>query len=363
MNRQWVLSLAVLSVYFLKLANLYSTIPSSLSRAPLLDGQGCIINSQLIQLKGPQHPYNASLQWDNTRKQYILIFREDLKGKDFSVPRGARLGIALLSKRFEQVGDCQYPIFQQFGPFVEDPRLFYTNGALYTLYYVYPPGKSVSPCFVRLDEKTFQPQATYLASSGAMPQKNWIPLIDEAIVQEKIPVITRLFPLTLTSFVRGVDGCMSPSSEETSDIISISQPSHWKWGKISGGTHAIRLKSGYYLAFFHSWFLTSAKKRLYVMGACLLDKNYPYTPKKLSPYPIIWSDIYENKVNGLRGPVFSRRWARNLDRVIFPTGLVVKRLKNEKEVAIVTCGENDNSIRVLTFDLRKLLSSLIPTRE
>jgi hypothetical protein len=185
-------------------------------------------------------------------------------------------------------------------------------------------------------------------------ERNWTPIVSGSSKKDVIDFIYTVFP--------SIVGTINLS---TGDVRYHSNPQgrcrqeapFWKWGAISGGTPAIEL-SNVYVCFFHSY--KRVPKFCYTMGACAFSKDSLHQLRAISPYPILTRKMYESNHNGRMGPIEYPNSARNLDRVIFPSGVVLTKDDNGDEIFVVSCGENDLNTRVLVIDKKLLLKSLRP---
>lgn len=344
----------MISLFFLLFAPLFSEIPP-LDSLPKADEQKIVLSSKVISIPHAQFPFNASLVKKKNKNEYWLFFREELKGIDAEHVGGSRLGVLSLNRQFDPISPPRYPLYPIFGKSVEDPRAFWIGDSLYLLYCVYPRPAPATLCLVKIDTESLEPQLVHLLSHERCPEKNWVPLLSKEDTSTLV-CVRNLFPIDTVQI--DLDDQTVLFSSNNSEIKR-SAPSSWKWGTLSGGTQAESLGDRY-LCFFHSWFLEQNQKRTYVLGACTFDKKAPFAMKEISPYPILFKELYTAKALDLVGNPFGRKWAQNLQRVIFPCSFLEEKLPSGKELFHVSCGENDNSIRVITFDKEALLKSLIP---
>lgn len=333
-----------------------SIAADELFHLPQADEQGIVRNSKVLTIKGPKFPFNASIV-TNKKGGYWLFFREDLQGRTLDFPSGARIGIVPLNNRFEQTGEAIFPPYPTLGRCVEDPRAFWISDELYTLYYVYPRPNPVCPCLIKVDPTTLQPIHIQFLKNESCPEKNWVPLI-KPIASDTLICVRTLYPQDLVRINMRSKNIQFVGPKEG---LKMSAPKTWKWGSLSGGTHA-ELIDGQFLSFFHSWFLAKNGKRIYVMGACTFDATYPHQLRAISPCPILFKNLYTARAQNKIGDIFSRKWASHIEKVIFPCGFVTKKKASGQTLIHLSCGENDNSIRIITLDKDKLLQSLIPVQ-
>ena len=324
---------------------------------PQADKQKIVLRSKVLSIQGPKFPFNASITF-NRKGGYWLFFREDLEGRTLSHPHGARIGAVALDQNFSQVGEPIYPKYPTLGHCVEDPRSFWVGEDLYVLYYMYPRPNPVCPCLIKVDQDTLQPLTIQLLKNRACPEKNWVPLIQPGS-SNTLTCLRTLYPGTLATvdLMNQTFRCI-----DHPEGIKMKAPKSWKWGTLSGGTQA-ELVKGRFLSFFHSWFSADNGKRIYVMGACTFESTFPYRMTAISPHPILFKELYSARALNQIGDIFSQKWAAHIEKVIFPCGFVVQKTDSGRTLVHLSCGENDNSIRIITFDQEKLLASLIPVKE
>jgi len=394
-------------------------IPPWLSSIPLSDATGVVISSKRIFLNGATAPYNASIL--KADEGYLLFFtHDDWLPKECPYPTDGmssytinrRIGVARLDKEFTHVERRVRFLtppknWKKKWKNWMDPRVFTINDTVYVMTFIFKgdsPSKNV--CISTICPKTLafsDPQNIHTQSDQM--ERNWVPLISKETNPKKLSFLYALYP----TVVRTMDLIKrrAPSSGQS---FKASFPQGWKWGNLLGGTPAI-LTGDCYLTFFHShfqikvapnssqgpaagniysrqgtkplslskqsylvpsahslkgnrsqswdWLKTPNEKRCYVMGACTFSKDAPHRLLSISPYPILFDQIYTSKVDGKMGPLGDPPWTPFLDRVIFPCGFVCDRDETGREVIHVSCGENDVGTRIVTIDKKKLLESLV----
>lgn len=118
----------------------------------------------------------------------------------------------------------------------------------------------------------------------------------------------------------------------------------WAWGRLSGGTQAVKLPTGEYLAFFHS-FLSDKRgdfrtPRQYYAGAYCFEANPPFRITKITPEPLIWNGLY-NVISD------------SPHKVVFPSGLVLKN-----DLLYMMYGENDIASFLMTIPFQSVLNTM-----
>jgi hypothetical protein len=122
-----------------------------------------------------------------------------------------------------------------------------------------------------------------------------------------------------------------------------------KWGKPLGGTPA-RLVDGQYLSFFHSKFKDKYGIVWYVFGAYTFEAQPPFRITAMSARPITYEGIYDSEYLNTAEPCKC---------VIFPGSFAISDEGGSTRLHLA-CGENDSSIKVITFDKDELLQTLVP---
>lgn len=308
-----------------------------LASVPAADKEGIVIETRTIHASKPH--YNPSLVKNG--KGFLLASRVDLPGSAWPLPY-AMIRCTELDSSFSANEEGVF--LELIDNHSEDPRLFYANNTLYMAYVhvVNPMNLDCTIALATIDPQTKKcKHAVDLFFPGRAPrEKNWTPLVyHESHGKDSIYFIYTYNPLKVLRLVDAKRGLAEIVCNEDSNPLF----REWeqKWGKIRGGTPAIRINEDEYLTFFHSAFSGVN----YVMGAILLEAKPPFRVKKISPYPILFQGIYES-------PPF-----RSGQMIIFPCG-VVESIENERHVLHVSCGENDTAVKVVTFDKQALLRSL-----
>lgn len=332
---------------------------------PYAEDLGIIKSVKTLAIDGVLAPYNASIL--ETKDGYLAVFRYDIKErKKFAgittpfrqkipfpsqkMPFKTFIGAARFDKDFNQITPVQR--IDTKSDFSEDPRIFIADEKLY-LSYNDMQENSVYSRSIRLAElnpDTLQPLfISDIDQHINFVEKNWVPFTrKESSGEEKIYFGYGINPHKIL-------GMQSPTSNQMDHPIfphTIAfQKMPWnekKWGALRGGTPA-RLINGQYLAFFHTLFFDS-KRPWYAMGAYTFEANPPYRVTAISAAPIIFKGIYDT-------PAINT--AHSKKKAIYPAGMALGN-ENGKDVIYVSCGENDSSVKILTFDSESLLQSLTP---
>lgn len=309
---------------------------------PGADEQGIVLDAQVVSIPGQETSFNPSLV--KRGKKYLLAVRQDVSHFGYSIPP-SHITLFKLDSMFRIVGEGKR--LALLDDHSEDPRLFYLNEALYLSY---THVKDVSSnwktdiAMAKIDQakKDVMFVTPLSLAWHSNKEKNWVPVaVPEMAGDEKLYFIYSFNPLQVlrvTHEERGMTqlcykGNRSPELDR------------WeaKWGIIRGGTPAIRMDNGEYLALFHS---STGYYSHYVMGAILFSAQ-PFQLKKISPYPLLFKGIYYP----YRG--------YGKQSVIFPGGIVEDVNNEGRSVFYVACGINDTDVKILTLDKEALLKSLI----
>jgi len=345
-----------------------TNIPPWLSSIPLSDATGLVISTKRIFLNGTTVPNNASLL--KTDKGYLLFFSHDdwlpkecpyPTGKISSYTRTKRIGVARLDKKFTHIEKrvrfltppkrCKREKSKWM-----DPRVFTINKTVYVMSFFCKqnnPSQNVWISTICPKTLAFSDPQNIRTNTDQM-ERNWVPLISKEADPRHLRFVYALYPTVV-----GTIDLVKRRAPLSRQSFHPSAPLKWKWGDLYGGTPAI-LMGDCYVSFFHSFVRTPEKKRCYVMGAATFTKDPPHRLLAISPYPILFNQIYTSKVDGKIGPLGHRWWNSRLDRVIFPCGFVCEEDESGREVIHLSCGENDVGVRIVTIDKKKLFETLVP---
>jgi len=312
-------------------------LPNKLKGIEYADDTGLIVNAKIVTVPGHRFIYNASLV--EMGENFALFFRED---EPTIPPFISHLGVIRLNADFDPI-DSTATFLDTKSPYSEDPRAFWCEDRLYV-------------SFVRDDDMPVGKRVTYLAQvnptswevcslTSLDPQinkieKNWTPFFCNG----SIHYLYLIYPRKIFEVTEEAAGSLLSYCTDCEQQLRPKDYSCWRkeWGQLRGGTPAVRISDQEYLAFFHSAFPDEKGKRWYVMGAYTFDAHPPHAMKRISSEPILFHGIYDT-------------WTyHRVVRCVFPTGLVVQ---NDK--VIVSCGENDTAVKIVTFDKEKLLESLV----
>jgi predicted GH43/DUF377 family glycosyl hydrolase len=278
-------------------------------------------------------------------------FRQKIWFHSQKMPFRTFIGAVYLDKNFSQISDIQ--TIDTKSEFSEDPRVFSAGGKLYISYNDMQPNEvySRSMRLAELDPDTLTP--LFICDMDQhinYVEKNWVPFANkDSNGNEKIFFGYGINPHK----VLAMDDPQSSHMDHLVCPHNIAfQKLAWKekkWGALRGGTPAL-LINGQYLAFFHTLFYES-KRPWYAMGAYTFEATPPYRVTAVSPFPILFKGIYDTKAINT---------AHSKKKAIYPSGMTLGK-EDGKDVVYLAVGENDSSIKILTFDAEGLLQSLVPT--
>lgn len=336
---------------------------------PFGEDIGIIKSVKRITIDGVLAPHNASIVEDEDG--YLMFFRNDIKQKkkiagvqtpfrekiSFAgkkMPFRTHISAVRLDKNFEQKSPVQR--INTRSDFSEDPRAFKVGEKTYLSYNDMQENILYSRTIhlAEIDPKTLEPafisdidQHIQHVDQVNHIEKNWVPFVKQEDGEEKIYFEYGINPHKIMRM-------KSPEKSEMDHLIYPHEVSFqkmpWKnvWGAFRGGTPA-KLVNGQYLAFFHTLFY-EGKRPWYVMGAYTFEATAPYRVTAISPTPILFKGIYDTP---------TKNTAHSIKRAIYPAGIV---LGNEegRDVIYVSCGENDCTVKLITFDTEGLLNYLVP---
>ncbi len=303
------------------------SVPKEIAQLPLSPSVIATSAISIHNLPGPA--YNASIVKKGSH--YLLFFR-------YNTPSAhSYIGYAELDGDFHQT-DREFQTLNALSESAQDPRVFYRGNELWVAYndVTERPGyASMHLARVNLESNCLE-EISDMDLHLKHLEKNWSPFEHEG----KLFFEYTLNPHQILAF--------ETKEMEEKSTGRVMWPA--LWGPMRGGTPALPI-GDHYLAFFHSHFKDSHDKccRWYVMGAYLFEADPPYRLCAVSPYPILFKGLYDSP---LSKPTL---------HCIFPAGMLFDEVDG-KELIHVTCGENDTSIKILTFDKKALLNSLVEVR-
>jgi predicted GH43/DUF377 family glycosyl hydrolase len=313
--------------------------PMDLYEIPFADKQGIILNVKNVAVHHIEALYNAALTKDKNGN-YLLIFRYDIKKKRSF--KHNYIACVKLDERLEQKED--FKNIDSLSDFSNDPRILKAGSQYYLVYNdtVSLDTRARIMKIAELNMSNFQLNyITDLDRKIKKTEKNWIPFSYRNGSAEEIYFIYTIDPYNVLKLE-------NPRENTLKDMNFDSKLADfpWSWGTPRGGTHA-ELVDGEYLTFFHSSFTDRNRKRWYVMGAFTFEAHPPFRITAVSPYPLLFKGIYSSP---------HAKGSSSRLRCIYPSGLV---LTEDNSKILVSCGENDSAVKIVTFDKEMLLKSLI----
>lgn len=311
------------------------SLPEELQNLPLADS---VIQKKKVIIRNVPGPYlNASMI--EHEGGYLLFFRYDVADQTLSPPHRSYIGCAELDANFEQT-EKEFITIETHSDHSEDPRIL-KMGEAYCLVYndmthLPTDWRTMQLARLNLETKTLD-GIEELNPKLTRHEKNWPPFEYEGALH----------------FEYTIDPHKILKRSEDTPLAFLPLPSsqklYWSsiWGTIRGGTTAQKI-GNQYLGFFHSHFKDKRNKkcRWYVMGAYTFEATPPFRLTGISPYPILFDGLYDSPQR------------KQILHAIFPTGFTCEN-REGRELIHVSCGENDNGIKILTLDKEALLKSLV----
>lgn len=310
-----------------------------LAHIPLADKMGIILSVKQITIPSVDAPYNASI--GRLKKGYTLFFRYDMPSEKKSI-LSSHIGCVQLSSDFEPLKDSFIKIDTE-SPFSEDARFFEHKDHQFLIFNDRIPQTadqrgiriaSIHPHTKKID------YITPLQASTLKIEKNWTPFSYE----DQIFFLYSISPQKVLELPDPQKNHLNVSASLLSSPIWAAE-----WGAPRGGTPAI-LVDGKYLSLFHSSFKDDMGVIWYVMGAYTFTSTPPFQITGISPYPILFQNIYQATHSSHANPKI---------RAIYPAGLLYEKRK-DREIISVSCGENDSCVKIITMDKEALFASLKP---
>ena len=136
----------------------------------------------------------------------------------------------------------------------------------------------------------------------------------------------------------------------------------WGFGRVRGGTPALHIGNGRYLAFFHSSTKVGVWFKTYVMGAFTFTDTAPFRLLEVTPYPIMHPRFYSGG--------YAEQPNRQIDYVSFPMSFYLEEeeeglraagnVNSERRVAILSFGAQDREGWLARVSLKALFESMVP---
>lgn len=310
--------------------------------------QDFVLETKRIEIPGYPSAFNPSIiRW----KGFILMSFRLIP--DPKLPYNSVLGLVLLDDNFDPIGEAQIFSMREIGspipPRAEDARLFYIGNTLHIAYsdnrnlQINRGGFRMEIGELHFEEGLFsirniQRITEFEGESDLVREKSWVPFEyrDSLLLAYNIQPHLIFMPL--------------PGQCRCETVVSTNPPLNWDWGIIRGGTPALKLETGEYLAFFHSVkkmaSVQSKGKEMahYFMGAYTFSAEFPFQITRFSSEPIVAKGFYS-------GASYKPYWAPI--QCVFPAGLII-----EDESIFISYGRQDHEIWIAKLDKSRLLSSL-----
>ncbi len=335
-------------VFYKVLQNQF-TLPKELQKIPFANDD--MVQVDKIHIRNAFAPYNASII--EKENGYFLFFRYDIVQQMYYNKINAYVGCVELDEDLQQTKN-EYFTIDTNSTHSEDPRVL-RMGEEYLMVFNDIFSQDMERRGMHISKIDFESRKAYdicpLDLKLNSTEKNWAPFIyQSADKKDTICFEYRVFhPRSILQINNSFDPENVEIHQQSASMASI--PWNKKWGKPLGGTPA-RLIDGEYLAFFHSKFTDKTGIYWYVFGAYTFESSPPFRIKAVSPHPILFKGIYDSEYLNTAEPAKC---------VIFPGGFAIKEA-NGREQILLTCGENDSSIKLITFDKDELLQSLVSVR-
>ena len=322
-------------------------VPSPLQPLPFGEDSGLILGVKDIVVRNVIAPYNATMIEDG--EGYLLFFRYDLIQKKLPGNFVTYVGCAKLDSNFQQTAE-EFRKIDTGSDFSEDPRVLTVGNSLYLVYNdVHPTNHTCRTMRIgkfNLNESKLE-FVTDLDLQIKPVEKNWVPF---EYVENGVPQFYLEYSLNPHKILKVEDPRVSAITHLIFPNFSLCHKFFWPsaWGEyVKGGSPAKKIGNAY-LGFFHTFFVDEYKTAWYTMGAYTFEENPPFRINAVSHYPILYKGIYNSPPINTADPT---------KRVVFPGGFVEREIDGKKVIHLV-CGENDCSIKVITFDKNLLLESM-----
>jgi predicted GH43/DUF377 family glycosyl hydrolase len=303
-----------------------------------------------------QVAYNASMVQND--QDFLMAFRVDTRLGDANGPMTQQVAIMGLDPNLTPYGPhsvLNTPHEPGALPSAEDPRIIVLKGVPYVLYNAavttgVSPGRRMYIGRIAVDQSgghtaysLAHAKEILLAKPGVgqRTEKNWTPFI----YNDALHIIHKTNPPLV--FRVDLDTLLDPDADfAVAHYVSRSDSVvDFPFGEMRGGSQAIfSPELDQYIAIFHtrrSADFGYGRQMYYMMGAYTFDKEPPFAIRRMTREPIATPEAADAGMGATR--------------IIFPQGLV-----DDGNRFLVSCGRNDASIQVLTFDKQALFDHLLP---
>jgi len=325
---------------YLKLEGLTQShsLPTALLGISFADETGIILDVKRVSFSSPTPAYNASIGF--AEGNYHLFFRYDLPLDAEHSSFISNIGSIQLDNDLNPLEQTFYKVHTH-SAFSEDPRFFQHEARNFLVYSDLAGDqncRSIHLAAINLKDKQLD-SITALYRTFGKTEKNWTPFSHQGDIHfvydiEQHQIISLPDPKQNNLFSFPKASCNTPVWSN-------------QWGILRGGTPAIFL-NGEYLSFFHSSFEDDKGILWYVMGAYTFAAFSPFKLTRISPHPLLFKGIYDTPHRSCANPKI---------RSLYPSGLILRHYDG-KESIVVSCGENDSGIKLITLDKTALLASM-----
>lgn len=323
------------------------SLPAEFDRLPL-SNNSMVVDVKKLDIRNVIAPYNPALIEHGDG--FLVFFRYDVVKQMHLNLYHTYIAYAELDKDLNQT-DKEFVTLDMQSEFAEDPRVIRHNGTLALIYNNLIPARFYSRAMHIAQVDLNNSAASNIEKIDlhlSKVEKNWAPFTYTA--EDGTETIHFEYQVLQPRQILKYTSSDSPEwveSPPSKDLNKWCEKWAKKWGSPLGGTSA-RLIDGEYLSFFHSKFKAKDGVWWYVMGAYTFEAKPPFRVTGVSTVPILFDGIYDTPALNTASP----------DKyVIFPCGFAVEN-KEGKTLIHLGCGENDSSIKIVTFDKDALVKGL-----
>lgn len=323
-------------------------LPEEFTNVPFGEQTGVVLSVRTLKIPGVLCPYNPALVQRDSGG-YHLVFRYDHLDENIRSGLTAHLGLVDLDRNFQPLD--RYTVLNTGSQHTEDPRVLRTQQGDFLTYNDLLKGSSPDARGMHLARIDLKNRRLHNIQTLDLKlneiEKNWVPFeyIDEK-QQSHLHFEYSLEPRKLL--------LCSKNSGELPEFLPFSyNPAIHKllwpsvWGKLRGGTAAQKVGDEY-LAFFHSSFFGKNNTQWFCMGAYTFEGKPPFRVTGISQYPILFDGIYGTP---------PMNTAPACKRVIYPCGFVMEK-RDGRDTILLSCGENDASVKIVVLDKEELFKGL-----
>lgn len=327
-------------------------LPMQLQNIPLGESTGVVLDVKEISVRNVVAPYNGSILAKGNGN-YLLFFRYDVI--DHNCPRDfyTNIGVVELDHNFNQT-ENEFKRIRVGSDYAEDPRATWVGNQLFLTY-----NSLVSLASDRrimhaaeIDSKTMELISDTKMDLQIQPiEKNWVPFAyNDPDKGHQLFYEYHIYPHSLLKLTDPKVGVLEHALFP--EVAVFPKPSWPKmWGEPRGGSPAISIDDRY-LGLFHSFFTDNDGYAWYLMGAYTFQNEPPFRITGISNYPIFYKGIFNTPAQNTAPPTV---------RSSYPAGIISEK-RDGRDVLIVSCGENDCTVKVLVLDQQALLKSLKPIK-